>query len=233
MFVRQLFDAESCTYTYLLADEASRSAVIIDSVLEKLPDYERLLQELNFTLVCTLETHTHADHVTAAGELRERLNCDTQVGVHSEAGCASAQFQQGSVIHFGEQKLKVLYTPGHTSDSYCFLYEGEQDMVFTGDTLLIRGTGRTDFQNGDSLAQYESLQILLALPEHTLVYPGHDYKGWTCSSIGEEKRNNPRLQFASAQDYALFMSELRLPNPKLMDIAVNANQGCGQIAIGK
>jgi glyoxylase-like metal-dependent hydrolase (beta-lactamase superfamily II) len=233
MLVRQLFDLDSSTYTYLLADEVSREAVLIDTVLEKVDDYERLLNELNLTLVGTLETHTHADHVTAAGDLRARLNCAAQVGIQSEAACASAQFQQGSVIKFGKESLKVLYTPGHTNDSYCFLYEGERAMVFTGDTLLIRGTGRCDFQNGDALAQYESLQTLLALDERTLVYPGHDYKGWTCSTIGEEKHSNPRLQFTSAQDYATFMNDLNLPNPKLMDIAVDANKSCGQISIGK
>jgi len=229
MIFRQLFDETSYTYTYLLADEQTKEALIIDSVEGKVDDYIRLLKELGLTLKATLDTHTHADHITAASILRDRTACQSLVGKQSKADCASAKFQHGDLLSLGRHSLKVLYTPGHTDDSYSFLLDGPEPKLFSGDTLLIRGTGRTDFQNGSAAQQYRSLvDILLALPAHTLVYPGHDYKGASVSTIGEERQHNPRLKVASEQDYVELMTALNLPNPTLMDIAVPANQACGK-----
>jgi len=232
MIFRQLFHSESSTYTYLLADENSRDAVIIDPVLDEIDNYLLLLNQLNLTLTTCIDTHTHADHITAAGELRERTACKTMLGEQSHSDCITATFKDGDSIAFGNHKLLVLHTPGHTDDSYSFFLQGpSRGLLFTGDTLLIRGTGRTDFQNGDAADQYNSLfSILLKYPEDTCVYPGHDYKGWTSSTIGEEKRHNPRLQVKSREGYVQQMNQLKLPNPKLMDIAVPANQACGNPA---
>ena len=225
MLFRQLFDAESSTYTYLVADEAARKAVLIDPVAGGLDAYLRLLGELNLTLVYAVDTHVHADHVTALGMLRERTGCATVLGAGAEVACVTQTLRDGESLHFGALSLRAIATPGHTIESFSFAME---DRVFTGDTLLIRGTGRTDFQNGDAYAQYESLfHKLLKLPDETLVYPGHDYKGWTVSTIGEEKAHNPRLQVASAEAYAALMNGLHLPTPRLMDVAVPANRACG------
>jgi len=193
---------------------------------------------LNLTLVTALDTHVHADHVTALGALREKTGCISMMGEPARARCISKSFSTGDRIEFGKLSLKALYTPGHTDDSYSFLLSAstdesiQDDYVFTGDTLLIRGTGRTDFQNGSASDQYHSLfSILLGLPDKTRVYPGHDYKGWTSSTIGEERRYNPRLQVASEKEYVDLMRNLKLPNPKRMDVAVPANLACGnQIA---
>lgn len=230
MLFRQLFDRESSTYTYLLADTATGEALLIDPVQEQMALYQQLLQDLSLTLVLALDTHVHADHVTALGALRELSGCKTMLGQQSQVPCVSATFADGDVLRVGNIAIKVMYTPGHTDDSYCFYVRSEQgDRVFTGDTLLIRGSGRTDFQNGDARAQYHSLfERLLKLPETTLVYPGHDYRGMTVSSIGEEKRCNPRLQVADADAYKALMDGLHLPTPKLMDVAVPANRACGQ-----
>lgn len=232
MLLRQLFDAESSTYTYLLADAGE--AVLIDPVKEQLDAYLRLLDELGLRLVLALDTHTHADHITALGDLREATGCHSGFGVESGSACASFTFAEGSRLRFGARELMAWYTPGHTSDSYCFLLpgstaDGAPARVFTGDTLLIRGTGRTDFQNGDARAQWASLGRLLALADDTEVCPGHDYRGWTRSSIAEERAHNPRLQVADAEAYAALMASLRLPNPRLMDIAVPANRACGRL----
>ena len=223
MVFRQLFDYTSYTYTYLIAD--SGKATLIDPVLENVNQYLRLLKELELTLDSTIETHVHADHVTAAGKLREATGCTVIQGVKSAAKGMDRTVDDGDVIDVGGLQLKVLYTPGHTDDSYCFLLEqGGQNYLFTGDTLFIRGTGRTDFQHGDNAAHYDSIfNKLLTLPEDTLVYPGHDYKGMTVSTIGEEKRFNPRLQVADAAAYGELMDGLNLPKPKLIDIAVPAN----------
>jgi sulfur dioxygenase len=230
MIFRQLFDHESSTYTYLLGDANSGEALLIDPVIANTDSYLSLLQQLNLTLKLCVDTHTHADHITALGALRERTGCITMMGEQAMADCVSQSFAHLDQIEVGSIKLQVLYTPGHTDDSYSF-YAPDAAMLFTGDTLLIRGTGRTDFQNGDALAQYHSLhELLLKLPEHTEVYPAHDYKGWLKSSIGEERQHNPRLQLSSAEDYAAMMAALKLPNPKLMDIAVPANQACGKSA---
>ena len=227
MIFRQLFDRDSSTYTYLLADVNTREALLIDPVLGQCDAYLALLEQLDLSLVYALDTHVHADHVTALGKLRELTACKTMMGKQSQVACASDWFVDGDQLSLGGLQLRVLYTPGHTDDSYCF-YLPEQGLLFTGDTLLIRGTGRTDFQNGDARAQYQSLQTLLALPTQTQVYPGHDYKGWTSSTIDEERRHNPRLQVADADAYAELMANLKLPNPQMMDIAVPANKACGR-----
>lgn len=226
MIFRQLFDRDSSTYTYLLADESSREAILIDPVLEQVDAYIQLLQDLSLELKYAVDTHVHADHVTALGKLRERTGAKSMMGKQSDVACASDWFSEGDVLSVGQLKIETLFTPGHTDDSYCF-YLPAQGMLFTGDTLLIRGTGRTDFQNGDARTQYQSLQRLLQLPGATQVWPAHDYKGWTTSSLAEEQAHNPRLQVADAEAYVALMSSLNLPNPKMMDVAVPANKGCG------
>jgi len=225
MIFRQLFDQNSHTYTYLLAERRGGEALLIDPVLENTAQYVRLLEELDIKLVMAVDTHIHADHVTALGALRERTGCASAMGAMTRAECVSVPFHDGEKLCVDNLHLDVLYTPGHTDDSYSFLLP---DRVFTGDTLLIRGTGRTDFQNGDPAAQYDSLfGKLLVLPADTLVYPAHDYNGMTVSTIGEEKRHNPRLQVADKQAYIELMNRLELDNPKLMDVAVPANRACG------
>jgi glyoxylase-like metal-dependent hydrolase (beta-lactamase superfamily II) len=226
---RQLFDATSSTYSYLLADAGQ--AVLIDPVKDKLDDYLRLLHELDLQLVLALDTHTHADHITALGELRATTGCRSGFGRESGSTCASLTFADGEHLAFGKRELIAWHTPGHTDDSYCFLLPAtahEPAKLFSGDTLLIRGSGRTDFQNGDARAQWASLQRLLALPGDTELWPGHDYHGWTRSSIAEEAAHNPRLQVADAEAYARLMADLKLPNPRLMDVAVPANRACGR-----
>jgi glyoxylase-like metal-dependent hydrolase (beta-lactamase superfamily II) len=226
MLFRQLFDSTSSTYSYLLAARKGGEALLIDPVLEQVPRYEQLIRELGLRLVIAVDTHTHADHITGLGRLRADTGCRTGLGTQSGAECVDFRFGDGESIRVDGIALTALYTPGHTDDSYCFLMD---DRVFTGDTLLIRGTGRTDFQNGDPYAAYDSLfNRLLRLPDETLVYPGHDYKGWTVSTIGEERAHNPRLQVGSAEQYAELMNGLNLPSPKLMDVAVPANRACGE-----
>jgi len=228
MLFRQLYDLDTGTYTYLLAARPGGEAVIIDPVLEQVNAYLQLLRELDVRLVKAIDTHTHADHVTAMGQLRDTTGCVTIMGEQTKAECVSLRVKDGEHIAVDGLTLQALYTPGHTDESYSFLMD---DRVFTGDTLLIRGTGRTDFQNGNARAQYDSLfNKLLKLPEDTLVYPGHDYKGWTVSTIGEERRYNPRLQVSSVEAYVNIMNNLKLPNPKYMDVAVPANLACGQLA---
>ena len=225
MIFRQLFDATSSTYTYLLAERQGGEALLIDPVLEHAERYVRLVDELGLKLVLAVDTHIHADHVTALGALREKTDCATAMGEMTKAECVSVQFREGEKLCADNLHLEILYTPGHTDDSYSFLLP---DRVFTGDTLLIRGTGRTDFQNGDAAAQYDSLfGKLLRLPEKTLVFPAHDYNGMTVSTIGEEKRHNPRLQVADKQAYVDLMNSLKLEDPRLMDVAVPANRRCG------
>jgi glyoxylase-like metal-dependent hydrolase (beta-lactamase superfamily II) len=230
MIFRQLYDPISSTYTYLLAERQGGEALIIDPVLDRVTQYLKLVEELDLKLVMALDTHIHADHVTGIGRLRSAVDCATAMGEHSKAECVTVRFREGETLKADGIGLKVLYTPGHTDDSYSFV---TQDRVFTGDTLLIRGTGRTDFQNGDPGAQYDSLfNKLLVLPEDTLVYPAHDYEGRTCSSIGEEKRHNPRLQVRSRQAYIDQMDALDLDPPKLIDVAVPANRCCGLTMVG-
>jgi glyoxylase-like metal-dependent hydrolase (beta-lactamase superfamily II)/rhodanese-related sulfurtransferase len=233
MIFRQLFDCASCSYSYLLASRGGGEALIIDPVLEKVDRYLRLFAELDVRLAKAVDTHLHADHITGLGALRDQTRCVTVMGEKSQVDVVSMRVADGDRIDIEGVSLDVLYTPGHTDDSYSFVMA---DRVFTGDTLLIRGTGRTDFQNGDARAQYESLfGRLLKLPDETLIYPAHDYKGDTVSTIGEERRCNPRLQVGSAEDYVALMASLNLTNPKMMDVAVPANrrQGLAQAEIAR
>ncbi len=225
MIFRQLFDSVSGTYSYVLASRAGGEAMIIDPVLEKVDRYLQLIRELDLRLVKAVDTHLHADHITGLGALRDRTHCITVMGENTKADVVSMRLAEGDKLTIEGLVLDVLYTPGHTDDSYSFLM---RDRVFTGDTLLIRGTGRTDFQNGDARAQYDSLfGKLLRLPDATMVFPAHDYKGDTVSTIGEEKRYNPRLQVKSIDDYVALMAGLNLPNPKMMDVAVPSNMKIG------
>jgi glyoxylase-like metal-dependent hydrolase (beta-lactamase superfamily II)/rhodanese-related sulfurtransferase len=225
MIFRQMFDSLSCSYTYLIASRRGGEALIIDSVLDKVDRYIQLLDELDLKLVKAVDTHVHADHITGMGALRDRTRCITVMGEQSAVDVVSMRVSEGECIEIEGLSLEAIHTPGHTDDSYCFLMG---DRVFTGDTLFIRGTGRTDFQHGDPAAQYDSLfGKLLKLPDETLVYPGHDYKGDTVSTIGEEKAHNPRLQVSSVDQYVEIMNNLNLPDPKLMDVAVPANLKVG------
>jgi glyoxylase-like metal-dependent hydrolase (beta-lactamase superfamily II) len=225
MIFRQLFDSVSGTYTYIIASRRGGEALIIDPVLEKVDRYIQLVKELDLRLVKAVDTHLHADHITGLGALRDRTHCITVMGEQSKADVVSIRLAEGDKLTIEGVSLDVLYTPGHTDDSYSFVM---RDRVFTGDTLLIRGTGRTDFQNGDPRAQYDSIfNKLLKLPDDTLVYPAHDYKGETVSTIGEERACNPRLQVKSVDDYVALMNGLNLPNPKMMDVAVPANMRVG------
>ena len=233
MIFRQMFDSVSGTYSYLLASRRGGEALIIDPVLEKVDRYVQLLHELDLKLVKAIDTHLHADHITGLGALRDRTHCITVMGENAKVDVVSMRVTEGDKLTIEGLALDVLYTPGHTDDSYSFLM---RDRVFTGDTLLIRGTGRTDFQNGSARAQYDSLfGKLLKLPEDTLVFPAHDYKGDTVSTIGEEKRYNPRLQVKSVDEYVDLMGKLNLPNPKMMDVAVPANmrQGLAQDEVAR
>ncbi|WP_461483308.1 MBL fold metallo-hydrolase [Porticoccus sp.] len=230
MLLRQLFDRETWTYTYLVADEKSRESLLIDPVVERMPCYRQLLKELELKLAYALDTHVHADHVTALGSLREEYGCETLINDHALMNCASKKITDGEQITLGELAFTSIYTPGHTDDSMCFYVKADKEgYLFTGDTLFIRGCGRTDFQNGDAGQLYDSLQTLLDnYPEDTWVYPAHDYKGWTRSTLGEERRFNPRLQVADKSAFIELMNNLDLPNPKFMDVAVPANLSCGK-----
>lgn len=226
MLFRQLFDSESSTYTYLIADESTGEAALIDPVREQLERDLRLVRELGLTLCYALDTHVHADHITAAGDLRERTAAQTVSCVTGGADCASVHLGHGGELRIGGLLLKALATPGHTDDSLSFLCE---DRVFTGDALLIRGCGRTDFQNGSPGQLYDSVtQVLFALPDPTLVYPAHDYSGQTMSTIGEERRYNNRLAGKSRDEFIALMNNLRLAPPKKLHVAVPANRACGK-----
>src|SRR6201981_3682382 len=206
MIFRQLFDSASGTYPYILASRAGGEALIIDPVLEKVDRYLQLIRELDLKLVKAADTHLHADHITGLGAVRAGTHCITVMGEQTHADVVSMRVAEGDRIEIEGLWLDVLYTPGHTDDSYSFLLA---DRVFTGDTLLIRGTGRTDFQNGDPRAQYDSIfNKLLRLPDETMIFPAHDYKGKTVSTIGEEKMFNPRLQVKSVDQYVELMNNL-------------------------
>ena len=225
MIFRQLFDHVSSTYSYLLASRPGGEALIIDPVLEKVDRYLHLIKELDLKLVKAVDTHLHADHITGLGALRDHTHCITVMGEQTKADVVSMRLADGDKLTIEGLALDAIYTPGHTDDSYSFILP---DRVFTGDTLLIRGTGRTDFQNGDPRQQYDSIfNRLLKLPDATLVYPAHDYKGDTVSTIGEEKAYNPRLQVKSVQEYVELMNNLNLANPKMMDVVVPANMKVG------
>jgi glyoxylase-like metal-dependent hydrolase (beta-lactamase superfamily II) len=229
MLFRQFFEPQSCTYTYLLASAPGREALIIDPVREQVPQYLLAIEQLGLRLVRAIDTHTHADHITGLGALRSATGCVTLMGEHTRAECVSERVSDGALIDVDGVVLQALYTPGHTDESFSFVLAPDAPQaVFTGDVLLIRGTGRTDFQAGDAGKSWDSIhERLFALPAETLVYPGHDYKGWTCSSIAEEQRYNPRLAGKTRAEYVAIMNGLKLPNPKLMDVAVPANLACG------
>ena len=221
MIFKQVFDTKTSTYTYLIASAKGREAVIIDPVLENVEDYISVLKQLDLKLVKVIDTHIHADHVTGASKLKQATNCVTLMGEHTLADTVEIKVRDNEIIDIDGLKIKSLYTPGHTSDSYSFLMD---NYLFSGDTLLINGTGRTDFQNGSSKDAYNSLfHKLLKLPEETFVYPGHDYNGKLVSTIGNEKRSNPRLQVNSVDEYVDIMSNLKLSKPKLIDINISRN----------
>jgi len=224
MIFRQLFDAETSTYSYLLADENTREAVLIDAVDTQVERDLKLIDELGLKLAYALETHVHADHITGAGQLRERTGCSIGVSAHGQVACADLQLREGDTVRFGSQALRVIETPGHTDS--CLTYYGE-GMLFTGDSLMIRLCGRTDFQQGDAGRLYDSVTgKLFTLPEETFVYPGHDYRGHTRSTIGEERRLNARLT-QQRDAFIKTMAELNLPMPKRINEAVPANLNCG------
>ena len=221
MIFNQLFDDISSTYTYIIASDRGREALIIDPVLEKTDEYLNILKKLDLKLVKVIDTHIHADHITALNELGKRTNCTKIMGEQSKSEVVDLKVKEDDKIEIDKIELKTIYTPGHTDCSYSFLMN---DRVFTGDTLLINGTGRTDFQNGSAKTQYDSLfNKLLKLPEKTIVYPAHDYNGKKFSTIGDEKNNNPRLQVDNVDQYIEIMNNLKLANPKMMDVAVPAN----------
>mgnify|MGYP003314208654 CR=1 FL=1 len=221
MIFKQVFDQKSSTYTYIIASAEGREALIIDPVLENVEDYIKLLTELNLKLVKVIDTHIHADHVTGAGKLRDKTQCVTIMGEHTPTDAVEIKVKDEEIIKLDQLKIKALYTPGHTSDSFSFLMD---NYLFSGDTLLINGTGRTDFQNGNSKDAYNSLfNRLLKLPDETLVYPAHDYKGEKVSSIGKEKKFNPRLQVNNVEEYIEIMNNLNLKKPAAIDFNVANN----------
>ena len=221
MIFEQLFDTKSSTYTYIISSGKGREALIIDPVIEHTDEYIKVLENLELKLVKVIDTHIHADHVTGLNELNQRTNCIRIMGENSKSEVIDIKLKDEENINIENIELKAIYTPGHTDCSYSYLMN---DRVFTGDTLLINGTGRTDFQNGSAHEAYDSLfGKLLRLPEETLVYPAHDYNGKKYSTIGSEKSKNPRLQVSSKEEYVEIMDNLNLANPKMMDIAVPAN----------
>ena len=225
MIFKQLFDQKSSTYTYLIASSKGREALIIDPVLENVSDYIISLKELDLRLVKVIDTHIHADHVTGASKLKDITKCSTIMGDHTPADAVEIKVKDDEYINLENLKIKAMYTPGHTSDSYSFLMD---NYLFSGDTLLINGTGRTDFQNGDSKDAYNSIfNKLLKLPDETFLYPAHDYKGEKVSTIGKEKKQNPRLQVSSVDEYVELMSNLNLKKPKKIDFNVSKNINLG------
>jgi glyoxylase-like metal-dependent hydrolase (beta-lactamase superfamily II) len=226
MMFRQLFDRESSTYTYLIADERTKDAALVDPVLEHIERDLEIVRELGLGLVQVLDTHVHADHITAAGTLRERFGALT-IGGEGGAPCVDRPVHHGDIIRLGSVEIHVLATPGHTSESVSFLMG---DRVLTGDALLIRAAGRTDFQNGDAGELYDTLtRVLFRLPDETLVYPAHDYRGRTVSTIGEEKRFNTRVAGRTREEFIAVMNGLHLPEPTRLHDAVPANRACGVV----
>ena len=226
MIFEQFFDKTSSTYTYLISSGPGREAIIIDPVLEHVDSYINLLNKLNLKLVKVIDTHIHADHITGMSELKKQTDCETVMGEKTPADVVTIKLKDQENISIDNIKIKAVYTPGHTYESFSFIMD---DRVFTGDTLLINGTGRTDFQNGNPYDSYNSIfNILLKLPDKTKVYPAHDYNGNFFSTIEKERKNNPRLQVKSADEYADIMNNLNLPNPKLMDIAIPRNLRLGE-----
>tara|TARA_B110000046_G_scaffold177072_1_gene203462 strand:- start:917 stop:1600 length:684 start_codon:yes stop_codon:yes gene_type:complete len=227
MIFKQVFDIKSSTYTYLIASAKGREAVIIDPVLENVNEYINILKELNLKLVKVIDTHIHADHITGASKLKKATSCMILMGEHTPAETVEIKLKDEEIIKLDQLEIKALHTPGHTSDSYSFLMDNH---LFSGDTLLINGTGRTDFQNGSAKDAYNSIfNRLLVLPEETLLYPAHDYNGKKVSSIGNEKKFNPRLQVRNEEEYIEIMNNLNLPEPKSMDINVTRNIKLGAL----
>ena len=221
MIFEQLFDTKSSTYTYIISSGKGREALIIDPVIEHTNEYIKILEKLELKLVKVIDTHIHADHVTGLNELNKRTNCTRIMGEKSKSEVIDLKIKDDEKINIENIEFRAIYTPGHTDCSYSYLMN---DRVFTGDTLLINGTGRTDFQNGSSYDAYDSLfNKLLKLPENTIVFPAHDYNGKKNSTIGNEIKNNPRLQVNSIDQYVEIMNNLKLANPKMMDVAVPAN----------
>ena len=226
MIFEQLFDKTSSTYTYVISSGPGREALIIDPVLEHVDKYINLLNKLKLKLVKVIDTHIHADHITGMSELKDKTNCETVMGDKTPVDVVSIKVKDQEIITLDKIKLRAMYTPGHTYESFSFFM---QDRVFTGDTLLIGGTGRTDFQNCNPYDSYNSIfNILLKLPNKTKVFPAHDYNGNFYSTIENEKYNNPRLQVKTANEYADIMNNLNLPDPKLMDIAIPRNLKLGE-----
>lgn len=227
MLFRQLFDHDTYTYTYLVADPQTREAVLVDSVLEQWERDLQLIQELGLTLKYALETHIHADHITAADRLREKTGCLGVVPKGAEVSCADRFLEDGEILRVGSVEIKAIVTLGHTDSHMAYLINGTH--LLTGDSLFIRGCGRTDFQSGDAGALYDAvINKLFALPDETLVYPGHDYKGQTVSTIGEERAFNPRFKNKTRDEFISYMANLNLPDPKKMAEAVPANLQCGK-----
>jgi glyoxylase-like metal-dependent hydrolase (beta-lactamase superfamily II) len=225
MIFKQVFDTKSSTYTYIIASDKGREAVIIDPVIENVESYIKLLQELDLKLVKVIDTHIHADHVTGASKLKLATNCSTLMGEHTPADAVEIKVKDDEIIKIEQIEIKAMYTPGHTSDSYSFLMD---NYLFSGDTLLINGTGRTDFQNGNSKDAYNSIfNKLLKLPDETLLYPAHDYKGEKVSTIGKEKKYNPRLQVDSVDEYIEIMNNLDLKKPISIDENISKNLKLG------
>ena len=227
MIFKQLFDTNSSTFTYLIASAKGREALIIDPVLENVEEYIRILKELELRLVKVIDTHIHADHITGASKLKNKTSCAIIMGEHTPSDTLEIKVKDDEIIKIDQLKIKTMHTPGHTSDSYSFLMN---NYLFSGDTLLINGTGRTDFQNGSAKDSYKSIfNKLLKLPDETLLYPAHDYNDKKFSTIGNEKKFNPRLQVKSEDDYVEIMNNLNLPKPKLIDINISRNIKLGDI----
>ena len=225
MIFKQLFDQKSSTYTYLIASAKGREALIIDPVIENVNQYVQLLKELDLNLVKVIDTHIHADHVTGASKLKKITKCTTIMGNHTPADTVEIKIKDDEYINLDNINIRAMYTPGHTSDSYSFLMD---NYLFSGDTLLINGTGRTDFQNGNSKDAYNSIfNKLLKLPEETFLYPAHDYNGQKVSTIGKEKKQNPRLQVNSVDEYVEIMNNLNLKKPAQIDFNVARNINLG------
>lgn len=228
LIFQQLFESESSTFTYILADRDTREAVMIDPVLEKVDRDLQLIKELDLKLLYILETHVHADHITGAGKIADATGAQIALSAEANIEGSFKALKDGDVIRFGQHEIKVLTTPGHTNSCLCFLMS---DRVFTGDTLMIRANGRTDFQEGSAKNLYENVRSkLFVLPDETLVYPAHDYKGFTSSTIGDEKKHNVRLnQQRKLEDFVQIMADLKLPPPKKLDVAVPANLKLGRV----
>ena len=227
MIFKQLFDQKSSTYTYLIASSKGREALIIDPVLDNVSQYVQLLKELNLKLVKVIDTHIHADHITGASKLKDITKCSTIMGAHTPADSVEIKVKDDEYIDLDNLKIRAMHTPGHTSDSYSFLMD---NYLFSGDTLLINGTGRTDFQNGNAKDSYNSIfNKLLKLPDETLLYPAHDYKGEKVSSIGKERENNPRLQVDSVEEYIEIMNNLDLKKPVSLEANVASNLKLGAL----